>query len=104
MCLLENDSLHIVHTKGFKPEKQKWILDQTFSYFSKINFGLTQGFTPQTSFMQNDLVLKMRTLGSVYNLGLASMAKSAFESHFPNLIITGKQKIYSVKTFYSQQI
>ena len=55
-------------------------------------------------YTQNDLVIKMRISRRIYNLGFALVAKSAFESHFPNSIIPGKRKIYSVKTFCSQQI
>ena len=41
----------------------------------------------------------MRISSRIYNLGFASVAKSAFESHFPNSIIPGKRKICSVKPF-----
>ena len=50
------------------------------------------------------LVMKMRISSRIYNFGFVSVAKSAFESHFPNSIIPGKKKIYSVKTFCSHQI
>ena len=64
--------------------------------------GLT--FHYMISNTRNDIVIKMRISSRIYNLGFASVAKSAFESHFPNSIIPGKQKIYIVKTFCSQKI
>ena len=46
---------------------------------------------------RNDLVKKSESQAGFYNLGFASVAKSAFESNFPNSIIPGKRKIYGVK-------
>ena len=54
--------------------------------------GLTRGFTLKVFYTWNDLVLKVKISSRIYNLGLASIAKSAFESHFPNSIIPGKPK------------
>ena len=59
-------------------------------------------FHYKISITRNDLVIKMRISRRIYNLGFAKVAKSAFESHFPNSIIPGKRKIYSVKNFCSQ--
>ena len=61
-------------------------------------------FHYKISYTRNDLVIKMRISSRISNLNFASVAKSAFESHFPNSIIPGKQKIHSVKNFCLQQI
>ena len=50
-------------------------------------------FLYRISYTRNDLVIKMRISSRIYSLGFASVAKSAFESHFQNSIIPGKWKI-----------
>ena len=50
------------------------------------------------------LLSKWHSYVGFTNSALPREQISAFKSHFPNLIILGKWKIYSVKTFCSQQI
>ena len=61
--------------------------------------GLTQGLGYKISYTRNDLVIKMKISSRIYSLGFASVAKSGFESHFPNSIVLVNGKFILSKPF-----